>query len=143
MLFISKNEQNHFRILIAIVLSAGIFHLLLFPQKHFVKDAIPEGQNHIEVNISNENSIELSNIKQSGKTSPDKVFLNESSQEELICCPGIGRQKAHTIIKERQIKPFYDWRDFQNRVKISNIQIQVLQDAGVKLNSPQKVDSRQ
>lgn len=139
MLFLNREEQIHFRILIVIVLTTGVFSLLFTPKKQFIKNAVVEGQNDIEVNLTADNQIKVTKVKQTGKLSPDRIYINESPLEALIYCPGIGRQKAEKIIKERKRKPFTDWRDFRDRIKgISKLQVQVMIDAGVKLTPPTK-----
>ncbi len=140
MLLLKRTEQIHIRILIAIVMLSGIFYLSLAPKRIFIKDAVVNGNNHVEISMSpNSKDIGIIEIEQKGKISPSKVIINESSMEELMCCPGIGRQKAYAIIEERKLSPFYSWKNFQRRIKgISQIQIEILKDAGVRIDSSEQ-----
>lgn len=98
-----------------------------------------EGENQLLIKLGS-NEISSIEVKQIGKFAPDKVFINESNLEALVCCPGIGKHRASLIMEERRKKKFDDWRDFQDRIKgISAIQIQILKGAGVKLGSSGKL----
>lgn len=140
MLSLNRTEQIQIRILIAIVMLSGIFYLSFAPKRIFLKDAVIKGSNHAEISISDDGTnVEILEVEQKGKISPSKVIINDSSLEDLMCCPGIGRQKALAIIEERKISPFYSWKNFQRRIKsISPIQIQILKDAGVRIDSSEQ-----
>lgn len=119
---------------------SGILYLSLAPRRVFIKDAVVSGNNHVEISMAPDSkNIEITAIDQKGKISPSKVIINESTLEELMCCPGIGRQKASAIIEERKLSPFYSWKNFQRRIKgISQIQIEILKDAGVRIDSSEQ-----
>ena len=114
---------------------SGALHLLFAPDRVHLPDAVLKGENQLNISFSLENAdIKVLEINQTKKTAPSRVVINESPLPDLMCCPGIGEKKARMIIRERQSKPFSDWRDLQDRIKISAIQTQILRDAGVKLN---------
>lgn len=131
-MFCLKNEDiSHFRILIVIILLIGVFYLFSSKDKVSLKNVIVKGETQVQILSDNEVL-----VTQTGKVSPEKVIINESPFEDLLSCPGIGKNKASRIVEERKKSLFSDWQDFQNRIKgISNIQIDVLKDAGVKLYS--------
>lgn len=134
MFLLNKVERKYFRLLIAIVIICGIINLLSTPVKISLKDVILTGNQTVIIENNGINK-EVKNIIQDTKAKPESVIINESPIEDIICCPGIGKNKAEQIIKERQLKPFFDWRDFQDRIKgISNTQIEILKNAGVRLN---------
>lgn len=136
MFFLAREEQIHFRILIGIVIICGILYMFFEPTTIPLKDLAVKGENQLDIHLTPDNEIEIVNLSQTGKTKPNRVILNNSSYEDLLCCPGIGPQKAKQIIKEREISLFLDWRDFQDRVNgISSNQVEILKDAGVRLNA--------
>ena len=135
MFFIKKEELLHFRILFSLVKICGILYLIIAPTRVSLKNIVLEGDNHIEIKVSDNNKFEIVKVTQKGKISPNRVIINEATYEELICCPGIGSKKASAILEEREKSPFISWNDFQKRIKsFSNITIDELKDAGVQLN---------
>ena len=48
-----------------------------------------------------------------------KIDLNSSSSGVLQLLPGVGKKTASIIILQREIKPFQDWDDFKQRIRIS------------------------
>lgn len=136
MFFLNREEQIHFRILIAIVIICGIFYLISEPTTLSLKDLAVQGENQLAIHITSDNEIEIKNPSRTGKTKPNCVIINSSSFEELLVCPGIGEKKAKQIIKEREISPFVDWRDLQDRIKgISPNQIDILKESGIRINA--------
>ena len=137
MFLLTREEQIQVRILIIIVISCGILHLFFSdPNKISIKEIAIKGENQLEIKIDSNNDIEVGNVSQTRKTSSNRVIINTSSYEDLLNCPNIGPKKATQIIEERKKAVFYDWRDFQDRIKgISYSQIENLKDYGVKLNA--------
>ena len=94
------------------------------------------GMNHLDISISDD-QIKIDSVEQKGKISPEKVIINNATVEQLSACPGISKNTAEAIVKERSFGKYYDWRDLQDRVKqIKASHIDKLKDAGVKLNPP-------
>ena len=139
MFFLKREEQIQIRILIGIVLIIGILYLFFAPNYVPLNKAVITSNNDLEVDlITDTNKIKIAEVNQVGKATPNKIFLNQSPFEDLLCAPGIGRKIAAQIIEERNQCPFYDWRNFQDRIKgLSTLQIDVLKDSGVRLNPPE------
>ncbi len=136
MFFLSQDEQLHFRILTAIVVVCGLLFMFFATKTDSIKTIAIMGENQIEIQLESDNEIKVEKITQTGKTKLHLIFINSSSYEDLLNCPGIGPKIASQIIKEREISPFYDWKDFQNRIKrVSPREVEILRDNGVKLNS--------
>ena len=140
MFFLKREEQIQIKILTGLVLISGILYIFFAPNHVPLKKAVLAGENQIEVDYSTQNKeISVKDVKQVGKLTPNRIFLNKSSYEDLLCCPGIGKKIAAQIIEERNQCPFYDWRNFQDRIKgISSFQVEMLKDSGVRLNPPEE-----
>ena len=51
--------------------------------------------------------------------------------------------KTKQIIEEREITPFVDWRDLQDRIKgISSNQVNILKEAGIQINASDSNNDR-
>ena len=139
MFFLTREEQTQIKILTGLVLIGGIVYVFFAPNHTPLKKVVLTGENTIEVDYSlKEKSISIDDVQQIGKPTPNRIFINKSSFEDLLCCPGIGRKIAAQIIEERNQCPFYDWRNFQDRIKgISSLQVETLKDSGVRLNPPE------
>lgn len=139
MFFLKREEQIQIRILVGIVLIIGILYLFFAPNHVPLKKAVITSSNDLEVDIiTSENKTRIDEVKQVGKATPNKIFINKSPYEDLLCAPGIGRKIAAQIIEERNQCPFYDWRNLQDRIRgLSSLQIDVLKDSGVRLNPPE------
>ena len=139
MFFLKREEQIQLRILVGIVLTTGILYVFFAPNHVPLKKAAIATKDDLDVTLkANEYNITTNEVRQLGKATPNKIFLNKSPFEDLLCAPGIGRKIAAQIIEERNISPFYDWRNFQDRIKgISSLLIEVLKDSGVRLNPPE------
>ena len=140
MFFLKREEQTQIRILIGIVLTIGILYIFLTPNHVPLKKAVITTKDDFEVDFveKDESISNMEDISQVGKATPNKIFINKSPFEDLLCAPGIGRKIAAQIIEERNLCPFYDWRNFQDRIKgISDLQLEVLKDSGVRLNPPE------
>ncbi len=99
-----------------------------------LQNYIAAGSHQIGIKLNSRLPV-VSEIQQSGPAAPDHVIINESGHEDLAACPGIGSKTATLIINERRIRPFFDWRDLDDRVKnIGPGKIRTLKEAGVKLN---------
>ncbi len=132
-----REELIGFRILIVIVLICGIFYLFFSPSRISIKKIAVEKENHTDIKLVSDDEFV---VVEKGKTNPNLIIINQSSFEELLGCPGIGKQKASQIIKERENSKFIDWRDFQNRIKgIASDQVDILIDAGVRINASDSV----
>ncbi len=143
MFFLTREEQIHFRILIAIVIICGIIYLISEPATISIKDLAVQGEDQLAIHITPDNEIEIKNLSRTGKTKPNYVIINSSSFEELLVCPGIGEKKAKQIIEEREITPFVDWRDLQDRIKgISSNQVNILKEAGIQINASDSNNDR-
>ena len=138
MFFLKREEQIQIKILVGLLLLIGFLHMFLSPEQIPLKKVVLKGENQLEIDYSTkDNQIKLNDLSQIGKATPNKIYINKSSFEDLLCCPGIGHKIAAQIIEERNHCPFYDWRNFQDRIKgISSLQVDILKDAGVRLNPP-------
>ena len=139
MFFLKREEQIQMRILVVIILVIGILYMF-FSNNHVpLKKAVITQENDLEIDlITNEDKININEVSQLGKATPNKIFINKSPFEDLLCAPGIGRKIATQIIEERNQCPFYDWRNFKDRISgLSSIQLEVLKDSGVRLNPPE------
>ena len=114
--------------------------MIFAPNNLPLKKAILDGNNQVEIDYYALNpNIDLKDIEQVKKFSPERTFLNQSPYEVLITCPGIGPKTATKIIEERQIHPFDDWRNFSDRITgISALQIESLKESGVRLSPPKE-----
>ena len=136
MLFLSREEQIHLRILIGIVLIIGILFLVFKTNPTPLKSVAVESENEITIRVDTDSEINIKEVNQKGKVTPDFVKINSSSYDDLLCCPGIGPKLASQIIKERELSPFFDWRDFQDRINgISSAEVDTLKNAGVVLGA--------
>ena len=140
MFFLKREEQIQVRILIGIVLTTGILYAFFSPNNVPLNKAVLTGKDDLEIDlVTQDNTItNIGEVTQIGKATPNKIFLNKSPFEDLLCAPGIGRKIAAQIIEERNQCPFYDWRNFQDRIRgISSLELEVLKDSGVRLNPPE------
>ena len=138
MFLLSREEQIGCRVLVVIVLICGILYLFFSPSRVSIKKIAVEKENHTEIELVSDDEVV---VLEKGKTSPNRVIINQSSYEELLACPGIGKQKATQIVKERENNKFTDWQDFQNRIKgIATNQVDILRDSGVRLNASDSID---
>ena len=138
MFLLSREEQIGCRVLVVIVLICGILYLFFSPSRVSIKKIAVEKENHTEIELVSDDEVV---VLEKGKTSPNRVIINQSSYEELLVCPGIGKQKATQIVKERENNKFTDWQDFQNRIKgIATNQVDILRDSGVRLNASDSID---
>ena len=139
MFFLKREEQIQVRILVGVVLTIGILYLFFAPNHVPLKKAVITSENDLEIDfITKDNKIIIDSVSQVGKATPNKIYLNKSPFEDLVCAPGIGRKIAAQIIEERNKCQFYDWRNFQDRISgLSSLQIEVLKDSGVRLNPPE------
>lgn len=104
------------------------------PDGKGVKEAVFRGYAEITAEIKGEDAPTFS-VEQYGELAVEKVVINTATFEQLLVCPGIGHATAQLIIKERKHKPFYDWRDFQDRVRgIGKHRVEELKNAGVRIN---------
>ena len=131
----SEIEIVHLRILIVVVIVLG--YVMSFEQTDgkSVKETVFKGQAQIAVEIGREDTLVVS-VEEYGELAVDKVVINKATFEQLLACPGIGHITAQLIIQERSHRPFYDWRDFQDRVSgIGEFRVEELKNAGVRLNN--------
>ena len=62
------------------------------------------------------------------------VNMNKADLDELSQIPGIGKQRAHFIIKYRsEHGPYKNWEDFDNVPGISKGMIQQIKRSGATL----------
>ena len=139
MFFLKREEQIQLRILVGIVLTTGFLYTFFAPNYVPLKKAAITTKDDLDVTLeTNNHNIIINEVSQIGKATPNKIFLNKSPYEDLLCAPGIGRKIAAQIIEERNQSPFYNWRNFQDRIRgISSLQVEVLKDSGVRLNPPE------
>ncbi len=124
----------NFRILCIIPLLAGLGVMLVGSDSVSLQQFVAAGSHQLSVDLDRK-SISVENIEQPGPAAPDHVIINEASREDLLACPGISSKTASLILLERKAAPFFDWRDFDTRVKfIGPGKIQKLKEAGVRLN---------
>lgn len=83
-----------------------------------------------------DSNVILSSISFSKSALMKKVFINESTLEELSAFTGIGTRTASLIIKERNLNPFSSWDDFEKRLKYFSIaKLEKLRSLGVRIDS--------
>jgi competence ComEA-like helix-hairpin-helix protein len=131
---ITNREANQARGLILFTLLLGFFANLFGNDQIYPHQAVPAGEAIIAVDdLSKPSEIE---IIQTGKASPERVIINNSNLEELVCCPGIGTKTAQLILLERSYGKFADWRDLKDRVRgIGANTVEKLKESGVRLSA--------
>ncbi|HAE37553.1 MAG TPA: hypothetical protein DCG57_02805 [Candidatus Riflebacteria bacterium] len=136
MLRISNLNARHFRLLLCLPLILGAWPAIFPPAARHLSHVWPDGPATLVVRQTDDFGLQLEQVNEHHNLAADRVIINEATHEQLVICPGIGSKTAALIIKERSFGKFYDWRDLKTRVKgISSSKIEILQDAGVKLNS--------
>lgn len=132
-----EKEMNQLRILIAIPLLAGIIWSFSSTNNISLNEAVPAGKATITVeSLKSPNKGEIS-VMENGSITPNHVFINTSTLDQLVACPGIGKGIAKRILLERSYGKFADWRDLDDRIKgISKQKIELLKEAGVRLDAP-------
>ncbi len=134
MFSLNQTEIRNFRILCLIPLLAGLGAMLVGSDSVSLKDYVAAGSHQLSVDLKHA-AVTLQSIDQKGPAAPDHVIINEATREDLIACPGISSKTATLILLERKAAPFFDWRDFDTRVKnIGPGKIEKLKEAGVRLN---------
>ncbi|HNX74592.1 MAG TPA: helix-hairpin-helix domain-containing protein [Candidatus Rifleibacterium sp.] len=124
-----------FRALCMVPLLLGLGFMLTGSDTVSLQKFIAAGSHQLSVDLNNRIPVSVE-IRQSGVAAPDHVIINEATFEDLRGLPGIGSKTASLIIEERKAGKFFDWRDFDDRVKsIGPAKIKNLKEAGVKLNS--------
>lgn len=127
-------EIWNFRILCLVPLLLGLGFMLTGSDTVSLQNFIAAGSQQISVDLKNRIPV-AAEIRQSGAAEPDHVIINEATFADLCGLPGIGSKTASLIIQERQAGKFFDWRDFDDRVKtIGPAKVLNLREAGVKLN---------
>ncbi|MDD3145991.1 MAG: hypothetical protein PHD82_01705 [Candidatus Riflebacteria bacterium] len=123
------------RILCLIPLLAGIGVMLVGPDSIPLKGYVAQGSHQLTIDLKKP-MITIDSIEQPGPKAPDHVIINEATHEDLVACPGISSKTADLILRERRAAPFFDWRDFDTRVKgMGAGKIERLKEAGVRLNN--------
>ncbi len=135
---LTPEEIRSFRILCLIPLVLGLAAMFYGPESVPLRNFIASGDQQLSIELDKA-LISVSEISQRGSISPDRVIINEASFDELNACPGISSKTASLILQERKFAPFFDWRDFDDRVKhMGPAKIQTLKEAGVRLKRDEK-----
>ncbi len=143
MFCLSELNAKNFRILICLPLLLGIWPAVMPPGALHISEVWPDGPVTLAVGRHNNDVYEVTAAVEHHGISADRVVINEATHEQLMLCPGIGSKTAALIVKERTFARFYDWRDLHDRVKgMSNMKIERLREAGVKLNPDEVAENR-
>jgi len=135
MLRISDLNARHFRLLVCLPLAFGVWAAIFPPRALHISEAWPDGPVTLVVRETADADLVLKQVNEHHGLAANRIIINEATHEQLMTCPGIGSKTATLIIRERSFGKFYDWRDLKTRVKgLSTMKIELLQDAGVKLN---------
>ena len=130
---LTPSELNQSRLLTAAVLICGLIWNFVKAPEIQPQQAVPAGK--AEITIGDLDAREISNLQEHHRLSPDHIFLNEATIDQLVLCPGIGSATAQKILLERAYGNFADWRDVKDRVKgMTQSKIEKLQEAGVRLD---------